>query len=56
LPTREEEEEEEEGTFRELICAPVLVADPQQVFPLPQVAFEAHASGNLKGRDHAPLD
>ena len=32
------------------------VSNPQQLFPLPQFPFEAHAPGNLKRRDHASLD
>ena len=32
------------------------ISDPQQVFPLPDFAFEAHALGNLKGGDDASLD
>ena len=30
--------------------------NPQQLFPLPQFPFEAHAPGNLKRRDHTSLD
>jgi hypothetical protein len=33
-----------------------LVANPQQVFPLTKVTFEAHAFGNLKRCDQATLD
>lgn len=32
------------------------LVNPQQVFPLPDFALEAHALGNLKGRDDATLD
>ena len=32
------------------------VPNPQQVLPLPYIALEAHTFGNLKRRDHAPLD
>jgi hypothetical protein len=32
------------------------IANAQQVLPLPEVAFEAHAFGNLKRRDEASLD
>ena len=31
------------------------IADAQRVLPLPKVAFEAHALGDLKRRDDAPL-
>jgi hypothetical protein len=34
----------------------VSIVNPQQVFPLARIALEAHAFGNLKGRDEAPLD
>ena len=33
-----------------------LVANPQQVFPLAEIAPEAHAFGNLEGGNQAPLD
>ena len=32
------------------------IADAQQVFPLPEIALEAHAPRDFEGRDHAPLD
>jgi hypothetical protein len=32
------------------------IANPQQVLPLVEVAFEAHALGNLEGPDQASLD
>ena len=32
------------------------ITNPQQLLPLPDVAFEADASGNLESRDHASLD
>jgi hypothetical protein len=32
------------------------ISDPQQLLPLPKVAFEAHAFGNLESRDDASLD
>jgi hypothetical protein len=35
---------------------PRSISDPQQVFPLLKVALEAHAFGDLKGRDDARLD
>jgi hypothetical protein len=32
-----------------------LIANPRQVLPLPEVAFETHAFGSLKGGDQATL-
>ncbi len=32
------------------------IANPQKFLPLPEVALEADALGNLKGRDDASLD
>jgi hypothetical protein len=32
------------------------IANPQKVFPLPEVALEAHALGNPEAGDDAPLD
>jgi hypothetical protein len=41
-------------------CHPLVakfsIANPQQMLPLAKVATEAHAFGNLKGRDQASLD
>ena len=31
------------------------IANPQQLFPLPKVALDAHALGNLEAQDKAPL-
>jgi hypothetical protein len=37
-------------------CSPqILVPNPQHVLPLPEVAFEAHALGDLEARDDTPL-
>lgn len=35
---------------------PLPSPNPQQVLPVPEIAFEAYAPGNLKGRDGAPRD
>ena len=32
------------------------ISNPQQVLPLAKLALEAHAFGDLEGRDDAPLD
>jgi hypothetical protein len=32
------------------------IPNPQQLLPLPEVTFEAHAPGNLKRRDQTALD
>jgi hypothetical protein len=32
------------------------IADPQQVFPSAKVILEAHALGDLEGRDHTSFD
>jgi hypothetical protein len=39
-----------------IIPAQFSIANAQQVLPLPEAAFEAHAFGNLKRRDEASLD